>query len=318
MFNLIRFQREPISLGAGTAIAAGVSALSAGGQIYAAGKMNRKTRQWNEMMYQKQREDALADWDRVNAYNSPEAQMARFKAAGLNPNLIYGQGTEASSPRQTDVKPWNPQTPDVSGLGTAAMQGLQAYQDYTLQQEQVKNMRAQRKNMEIESLLKSIEVSFGLTRNAKSELELDKARDLYDTSIEQAKEQLRGIKTSTDIKISQEARDAALHAPTLAAAIQRVANLGTQGHLAEQSLRNEKVKEELLKLEAAMRRKGITFSDPLILRVIVNALEHFAGKGSIPQMIQELWKKLREMGGYERPLLPGEKSNPPKDSIWTD
>ncbi len=27
----------------------------------------------------------------ANAYNSPSAQMARFKAAGLNPNLMYGQ-----------------------------------------------------------------------------------------------------------------------------------------------------------------------------------------------------------------------------------
>lgn len=29
-------------------------------------------------------------FDMTNAYNSPVAQMARFKAAGLNPNLIYG------------------------------------------------------------------------------------------------------------------------------------------------------------------------------------------------------------------------------------
>lgn len=30
---------------------------------------------------------------RDSAYNSPSAQMQRFKDAGLNPNLIYGQGT---------------------------------------------------------------------------------------------------------------------------------------------------------------------------------------------------------------------------------
>lgn len=30
---------------------------------------------------------------RDSAYNSPKAQMARFEEAGLNPNLIYGQGT---------------------------------------------------------------------------------------------------------------------------------------------------------------------------------------------------------------------------------
>lgn len=37
-----------------------------------------------------------------NEYNSPQNQMARFKAAGLNPNLIYGQGNPGnqSSPQQ--------------------------------------------------------------------------------------------------------------------------------------------------------------------------------------------------------------------------
>lgn len=36
-------------------------------------------------------------WDLNNAYNSPAAQMERFKAAGLNPNLIYTQGTNGNS-----------------------------------------------------------------------------------------------------------------------------------------------------------------------------------------------------------------------------
>lgn len=33
----------------------------------------------------------------ANAYNSPSAQMARFKAAGLNPNLMYGQMANTAS-----------------------------------------------------------------------------------------------------------------------------------------------------------------------------------------------------------------------------
>lgn len=34
---------------------------------------------------------SLEQQDKQNAYNSASAQMARFKEAGLNPNLIYGQ-----------------------------------------------------------------------------------------------------------------------------------------------------------------------------------------------------------------------------------
>lgn len=34
-----------------------------------------------------------------NLYNTPESQMARFKEAGLNPNLIYGQGETGNQSR---------------------------------------------------------------------------------------------------------------------------------------------------------------------------------------------------------------------------
>lgn len=34
----------------------------------------------------------LQMWNLNNAYNDPSAQMARLKAAGLNPNLVYGGG----------------------------------------------------------------------------------------------------------------------------------------------------------------------------------------------------------------------------------
>lgn len=43
----------------------------------------------------------LTMWNLQNAYNDPSQQMARFKNAGLNPNLIYGKGTPglAESPK---------------------------------------------------------------------------------------------------------------------------------------------------------------------------------------------------------------------------
>lgn len=48
------------------------------------------------------RKNALADWNRLNTYNTPAEQMKRFKAAGLNPNLIYKQTNEAAPVRSTD------------------------------------------------------------------------------------------------------------------------------------------------------------------------------------------------------------------------
>jgi hypothetical protein len=36
-------------------------------------------------------------WKMQNEYNTPEAQMQRFKDAGLNPHLMYGQGTAGNA-----------------------------------------------------------------------------------------------------------------------------------------------------------------------------------------------------------------------------
>ena len=56
----------------------------------------------NERMQHEQNKWNLEQWNRNNAYNSPAAQMQRFKAAGLNPDLMYQQGTPgiSSAPAQ--------------------------------------------------------------------------------------------------------------------------------------------------------------------------------------------------------------------------
>ena len=39
----------------------------------------------------------IENWHMQNAYNTPAAQMQRYKDAGLNPNLIYGQGNSGNA-----------------------------------------------------------------------------------------------------------------------------------------------------------------------------------------------------------------------------
>jgi len=48
----------------------------------------------------------LQMWHTQNLYNSPKAQMQRFREAGLNPNLIYGRGNAGNAtamPKQQQV-----------------------------------------------------------------------------------------------------------------------------------------------------------------------------------------------------------------------
>lgn len=66
---------------------------------------NRKNqREINEQNIELQREinqmnidNQWAMWNATNEYNSPAAQMSRFKEAGLNPHLIYGQSNTTSA-----------------------------------------------------------------------------------------------------------------------------------------------------------------------------------------------------------------------------
>lgn len=83
------------------------SALGVIGSIYDTYQSN-KTAKYNtdktiaankaeaELAYKRQ----LEMWRLQNEYNAPSSQMARYQSAGLNPNLIYGQGNSgnASSP----------------------------------------------------------------------------------------------------------------------------------------------------------------------------------------------------------------------------
>jgi hypothetical protein len=51
----------------------------------------------NLALQQQQNEYNLDMWKMQNEYNSPQAQMQRFQEAGLNPNLIYGQGSAGNA-----------------------------------------------------------------------------------------------------------------------------------------------------------------------------------------------------------------------------
>lgn len=55
----------------------------------------------SELAYQR----SIEMWNRQNEYNTPAAQMARFKAGGLNPHLIYGQGSPGNAQGHPEYRP---------------------------------------------------------------------------------------------------------------------------------------------------------------------------------------------------------------------
>lgn len=88
-------------------------------------------------LYDKQRADALADWNRQNQYNAPAAQMQRYKDAGLNPHLIYGQQNTAPAVRSSSVD-----TPKYMAPQIDPLQAVQSAQQMKLLKAQIANVEA--------------------------------------------------------------------------------------------------------------------------------------------------------------------------------
>ena len=65
----------------------------------------------NEEMQQQQNKWNLEQWHRNNAYNHPSAQMQRLKAAGLNPDLLYGQNASGAMGNSASLHPPIPLLP---------------------------------------------------------------------------------------------------------------------------------------------------------------------------------------------------------------
>lgn len=78
----------------GTALGA-LAAPFTGGLSLGAGYLydtNKQQNQANKKAVDRANAYDMYTWDLANQYNNPKSQMARLKAAGLNPNLVYGSG----------------------------------------------------------------------------------------------------------------------------------------------------------------------------------------------------------------------------------
>jgi len=137
------------------------SALVSAGANLAGGVVNsifgnktaRDNQQHAEHLYKMQRDDGLKFWEMQNSYNSPEQQMQRMQKAGLNPALMYGQGTTGNASSAPDV----PQHQMVSkpspnlGIGNA----FDTYFNVATQMQRLSNEKQMGNNLAIDALLKT-------------------------------------------------------------------------------------------------------------------------------------------------------------------
>jgi len=141
-------------------------------------------------MYQKQKQDALDFWKLQNDYNSPQAQMARYQEAGLNPHLIYGQSNTSSPVQAPNFQAPVRRSPEwgnaVSGAGLAT---LSAIYDLDIKQAQLDNLKAQNSVIREDALLRQAQTFATRTSGEKSKFGLEFETELRDTSAEVRREQ---------------------------------------------------------------------------------------------------------------------------------
>lgn len=109
---------------------------------------------------------AQSSWNKQADYNSPANQMKRYQAAGLNPNLIYGTGTAASSGNMSS--PAQTEAPQLHA------------QDSLLKYQNLQNLRQQEVNLKtMEAFIQANTQN----KNADTGLKTNYLPSLYETQM---------------------------------------------------------------------------------------------------------------------------------------
>lgn len=143
-------------------------------------------------------------WNKQNEYNSPSAQMSRLKAAGLNPNLMYGQGSTgnaSSAPRYEAPSV----TPNVQPFQLPQITLIETIQKLMQNAESIRNARksgdllsARTTNTEVDSSLKSYNSIASFIKSKNLLFDLGVKSELRKTQVDLVKESLRKIRLQAE------------------------------------------------------------------------------------------------------------------------
>lgn len=238
-------------------------------------KINRENQNFAREMYNRQREDALADYQMQNEYDSPKMQMARLRDAGLNPNLVYGHGADAQggTVRSSSAPSYSgqPTNYDFRGLGESFL----AYQDIKLREAQTDNLTRQNSVIAQDAILRAAQVQSTLADAHTKEFDLKMKNELKEISLEAANESLKKLKTDVDrneigLDLDQRTFDANIK-KTEAEARKALGEAGASQHMEArvlEEIKNLKKDGDIKQFQINLNKLGLTSSDPVYMRIL--------------------------------------------------
>lgn len=120
----------------------------------------QENREYNLNLAKMQNRWNRDQWQREADYNSPAAYRARLKAAGMNPDLAYGnvQGVAPASAGMTSGQASQPVDNSLLAQKMTALNVASAALDNKLKSAQVRNLEEDAKNKNLDNRLKGYEV----------------------------------------------------------------------------------------------------------------------------------------------------------------
>jgi hypothetical protein len=287
----------PLSASAASLISTGGNIL--GTVVDAASQIgaNRQARRYATYMYDRQRADALSDWNTQTEYNSPVSQMQRLRDAHLNPNLVYGNGVVQNAPpvRSSSAESWSPRAPQVSpGLGRSS-DSLFQYFDLKLREAQTDNVKqATTVGME-DAMLKRAQTWATIKAAGKTDLEaqeimarLPYVGQLAQASVDTARIGVEKSKAEIYTMLSRNEREIAMNSASLqvaAASILRMRYENSKSVAERQEIaariRDIDQDARIKKADADLKEQGVQPHDALWMRKLTEFINTHTSGGKV-------------------------------------
>lgn len=296
-------------------IAGGSSLLGSGLGAWSTSVNNRKSREWNEEMYALQRKHAIQDWEMQNAYNSPAAQMQRLKDAGLNPNMVYGTGAEATAkslPNKASVEGWNP-SPVIQGdeLGRSAMVSMDAFYNTAVREVQIDNLKAELEIKRQDALLKASELVGKNVTNETKKFDFQMKNTLKEISIEYQKEMLREKFIKNQVSLDENERRTALTASNIAQAAERILLMRAQVATSEEERKRIRAQIANINADTELKKMDLRLgrNSPWYVRAVDQLVKGMSPKEVKEKVVNNMFGGTEEMSWYDRLLGNYKKYN---------